>query len=83
MSILFFNTPMECGFQYTDKNATDLLQVVNFTDLLQLVNKIQQSCQFHQVNETKTKLCIVFMVLIIQNFNGRVLILAFVLGLIN
>ena len=34
---------------YTAKNATDLLQVVNFTGLLQLVNKLQQACQFHQV----------------------------------
>ena len=31
------------------KDATDLLQVVNFTGLLQLVNKLQQTCQFHQV----------------------------------
>ena len=30
---------------YTAKNATD----VNFTGLLQLVNKLQQTCQFHQV----------------------------------
>ena len=33
----------------TAKNATDLLQVVNFTDLFQLVNKLQQTCQFYQV----------------------------------
>ena len=33
----------------TAKNATDLLQVVNFTGLLQLVDKLQQPCQFHQV----------------------------------
>ena len=39
------------AFIYTAKNATDLLQVVNFTDLLQLVNKLQQACQFHQVAE--------------------------------
>ena len=29
----------------TAKNATDVLQVVNFTDLLQLVNKLLQACQ--------------------------------------
>ena len=34
---------------HTAKNATDLLQVVNFTGLLQLVDKLQQECQFHQV----------------------------------
>ena len=33
---------------YTTKNATNLLQVVNFTVLLQLVNK-SQTCLFHQV----------------------------------
>ena len=42
-----------CGHQFdrdcTAKNATDLLQVVNFTNLLQLVNKLQQACQFYQV----------------------------------
>ena len=42
-----------CGHQfdrvYTAKNATGLLQVVNFTNLLQLVNKLQQACQFYQV----------------------------------
>jgi hypothetical protein len=30
--------------RYTARNATDLLQVVNFTGLLQLVNKLQQAC---------------------------------------
>ena len=35
--------------EYTAKNATELLQFVNFIDLLQLVNKLQQACQFHQV----------------------------------
>ena len=29
---------------YTAKNATDLLQVVNFTTLLQFLNKLQQAC---------------------------------------
>ena len=29
---------------YTARNATDLLQVVNFTHLLQVVNKLQQVC---------------------------------------
>ena len=38
-----------CDYAYTAKNATDLLQVVNYTGLLQLVNKLQQTCQFHQV----------------------------------
>ena len=38
------------------KNATDLLQVVNFTELLQFVNKLQQACQFHQVATTLLRL---------------------------
>ena len=33
---------------YTAKNATDLLQVVNFTGLLRLVNNLQQACQLYQ-----------------------------------
>ena len=40
---------------YTAKNATDLLQIVNFTDLLQLVNKLQQACQFHKVATSMLK----------------------------
>ena len=40
-------TPIPCF--YTATNATDLLQVVSFTGFLQLVNKLQQTCQFHQV----------------------------------
>ena len=40
---------MHSFLAYTVKNATDLLQVVNFTGLFQLVNKLQQTCQFHQV----------------------------------
>jgi hypothetical protein len=31
-------------WHYTARNATDLLQVVNFTGLLQLVGKLQQAC---------------------------------------
>ena len=40
---------------YTAKNATDLLQVVNFTGLLQIVDKLQQACQFHQVATSWSK----------------------------
>ena len=29
---------------YTARNATDLLQVVDFTSLMQVVNKLQQVC---------------------------------------
>ena len=36
-------------YNYTARNATDWLQVVDFTGLLQVVNKLQQACQFHQV----------------------------------
>ena len=32
-----------CG--YTARNATDLLQVVDFTGLMQVVNKLQQVCE--------------------------------------
>ena len=32
------------AFTYRAKNATDLLQVVDFTGLLQVVNKLQQVC---------------------------------------
>ena len=39
---------------YRTKNATDLLQVVNFTGLSQLVNKLQ-NCQFHQVTTSLLK----------------------------
>ena len=35
--------------RYTARNATDLLQVVDFTGLLQVVNKLRQVCRFHQV----------------------------------
>ena len=37
------------NFVYTARNATEVMQVVNFTDLSQLVNKLQKSCQFHHV----------------------------------
>ena len=40
---------MHSFLAYTVKNATDVLQVVNFTGSFQLVNKLQQACQFHQV----------------------------------
>ena len=40
---------MNTLYTYTAKNATGLLQVVNFTGLLQLVDKLQQACQFYQV----------------------------------
>ena len=40
---------------YTAKNATVLLQVVNFTGLLQLVNKLQEVCQFYQVTTSLLK----------------------------
>ena len=33
----------------TAKNAPDLLQVLNFTGLLPFVNKLQETCQIHQV----------------------------------
>ena len=38
-----------CSLGDKGKNATDLLQFVNFTELLQFVSKLQQACQFHQV----------------------------------
>ena len=38
-----------CYVRYTAKNATGLLQVVNFTGSSQIVDKLQQACQFHQV----------------------------------
>ena len=34
---------------YTAKKATDLLSTYQLVGLLQLINKLQQSCQFHQV----------------------------------
>ena len=39
------------SYEHTTKNATDLLQVVNFyfTSSLELVNKLQQTHQLHQV----------------------------------
>ena len=37
------------GMLYTAKNATDLLQFVNFTGLLQLVNKLLQACHLQLV----------------------------------
>ena len=33
----------------TAKNAPDLLQVLNFTGLLPFVNKLQETCQIHQL----------------------------------
>ena len=39
----------------TARNATDLLQVVNFIVLFQLVNKLQQTCQFHQIATSMLK----------------------------
>ena len=47
--ILQHLTALKLVYTYIAKNATDLLQVVNFTSLLPLVNKLQQACQFHQV----------------------------------
>ena len=35
----------------TAKNGGHLLQVVNFIGLLRLVNKLQQTCQFHQLQQ--------------------------------
>ena len=40
---------------YTARNATDSLQVVNFTNLFQTVNKLRQICQFHQVTTSMLK----------------------------
>ena len=37
------------SYEHTTKNATDLLQVVNFTCLFELVNKLQQTYQLYQV----------------------------------
>ena len=54
---------------YTAKNATDLLQVVNFTCLLQLVNKLQQACQFHQVAANLLKLGLLQLVLFQTCYN--------------
>ncbi len=34
---------------YTAKNATDLMQVVDFTGLMQFANKLYQVCWLHQV----------------------------------
>ena len=42
------------GLDYTVKNATDLLQVVNFTDFLQLVNKLLWTCQFIKLQQICT-----------------------------
>ena len=36
------------SYEHTTKNATDLLQVVNFTSSLELVNKLQQTHHLHQ-----------------------------------
>ena len=64
MPILFFNTPMGCGFQYTDKNAIDLLQVVNFYRLVtNLLTSYNNFVSFVKL-KTKRKFCIVFMILI-------------------
>ena len=46
---VFEDSVMHSFLAYTVKNATDVLQVVNFTGSFQLVNKMQQTCQFHQV----------------------------------
>ena len=45
--------------QLHSKDATDLLQVVNFTGLLQLVNKLQQTGQFHHVATSLLKIRLV------------------------
>ena len=50
-----FITLIEDSRECTSKNATDLLQVVNFTGLFQLVNKLQQICQFYQVAKSLVK----------------------------
>ena len=38
-------------FSYTTRNATDLLQVVDFTSLLQVVNKSVEFMKLQQVGE--------------------------------
>ena len=35
---------MELGQTYTAKNATDMMQVVDFTDLMQFAHKLYQAC---------------------------------------
>ncbi len=36
-------------FRYTAKNATALVQVVDFNDLMQFANKLYQACCLYQV----------------------------------
>ena len=38
------------------KNVTGMLQVVNFTGLGQVADKLQQTCQFHQLATSLLKL---------------------------
>ncbi len=35
--------------EYTAKNATDLVQVVDFTSLMHFANKLYQACWLHQI----------------------------------
>ena len=48
-------TQVEYVSVYTAKNATGLLQFVNFTGFSQIVEKLQQDCQCHQVATSLSK----------------------------
>ncbi len=39
---------------HTAKNATDLMQIVDFTGLMQFANELYQACWLHQVCEHQT-----------------------------